>query len=267
MKKSSTLPKKIDVVMLTKNSEEILEKCLDSLYKNVPVKRLIIVDGFSQDRTIDILENYNKEYSNIKIIQDSGTRATARQKGIKAVKTKWFMFLDSDIILCKDWFKKASNYIKENVGMIWGVNIDVVPGLKSELFFRAFKKFSVGYFKIRGGLHDTLLLLDAVKDIKIPSSLHCYEDYYIMQFVINKGYTVAIPDGLYCFHLRPTIDWELREGLKLAFEEIKYGLFKCHRFKCVFYYPFLLFYWVLQKIKRRKSSSKGFSLSYMNAKP
>jgi glycosyltransferase involved in cell wall biosynthesis len=49
----------IDVVILTKNSEHLLEKCLNSLYKNVPVKRLIVVDGFSEDKTLDILERYN----------------------------------------------------------------------------------------------------------------------------------------------------------------------------------------------------------------
>ncbi len=33
------------------------------------------------------------------------------------------MFVDSDVVLCKNWFKKVSRYIREDVGAIWGVDI------------------------------------------------------------------------------------------------------------------------------------------------
>ncbi|MDI6807348.1 MAG: glycosyltransferase family A protein, partial [Candidatus Aenigmarchaeota archaeon] len=92
---------KIDVVILTKDSEWMLEKCLDSIYQNVPVNRLIAVDGLSTDNTLSILHNYGKKYRNVKILADKGTRATARQKGIESIETEWFMFVDSDVVLCK----------------------------------------------------------------------------------------------------------------------------------------------------------------------
>ncbi|MGC8812478.1 MAG: glycosyltransferase family 2 protein [Candidatus Aenigmatarchaeota archaeon] len=246
-------PKRIDAVMLTKNSEEILEKCLDSLFQNVPVNRLIVVDGFSQDRTLDILEKYKNEYSNIRIIQDDGTRATARQKGIEAVKTDWFMFIDSDVVLCKDWFKRATNYIKEDTGIVWGVNIDVIPGLKSETFLKLWKKVAIEAFKIRGGMHDTLIRYDAVKDIKIPEDLHFYEDFYITAFILNKGYKAIIGNDLYCLHFRPQTDWNLKESIKLASAEIRYGLIRFHLFKYAFYFPFFSFYWFLQRLKKGSS--------------
>jgi len=50
----------IDVVMLTKNSEHLLNKCIISIYENVPVKRLIVVDGFSTDNTLKIINEFNK---------------------------------------------------------------------------------------------------------------------------------------------------------------------------------------------------------------
>jgi len=50
----------IDVVMLTKNSEHLLNKCVISIYENVPVKRLIVVDGFSTDNTLKIINEFNK---------------------------------------------------------------------------------------------------------------------------------------------------------------------------------------------------------------
>jgi len=92
----------IDVVMLTRNSECVLNECLMSVYENVPVNRLIIVDRFSADETLKIIERYDKEYGNIVVLLREGTRAMARQEGIEKVVTEWFMFVDSDVVLCKD---------------------------------------------------------------------------------------------------------------------------------------------------------------------
>jgi len=41
----------IDVVMITKNSDFMLKRCIESIYANLPVENLIIVDGFSTDKT------------------------------------------------------------------------------------------------------------------------------------------------------------------------------------------------------------------------
>ena len=100
----------IDVVLITKNSERLLRECLKSIYNNIPVKELIIVDGYSKDRTIKILKEFKDKYNNVKILFDNGNRATARQKGINNVTADWFMFVDSDVVLCSDWYKKAQKY-------------------------------------------------------------------------------------------------------------------------------------------------------------
>ena len=98
----------VDVVLLTKNSEKVLEECLASVYANVPVNQLIVVDGYSNDKTLEILNHYNQKHGNVKVFFDRGTRATAREKGIRQVKTEWFMFVDSDVVVCKDWYPKRS---------------------------------------------------------------------------------------------------------------------------------------------------------------
>ena len=48
----------IDVVMYTLDAEIYLEKCLDSAYREVPVDKVIVVDGGSKDKTLDILNKY-----------------------------------------------------------------------------------------------------------------------------------------------------------------------------------------------------------------
>lgn len=50
------------------------------------------------------------------------------------------------------------------------------------------------WFNLRGGMHDTLIRRELVKDIKIPEQLHAYEDAYIVNQIKKKGYKVVIGD-------------------------------------------------------------------------
>jgi glycosyltransferase involved in cell wall biosynthesis len=122
----------VDVVLLTKNSEHLLCNCLTSIYQNVPVRNLIVIDGFSTDRTLQILEKFNRKYGNVSLVQMDGSRAKARTEGIRRVGTDWFMFVDSDVLLCRDWFKKAQADLAHGVGAVWGLNIDVLPNVKDK---------------------------------------------------------------------------------------------------------------------------------------
>ena len=60
----------VDVVLLTKNSEKVLEKCLESVYQNVPVNQLIVVDGYSTDGTLGILDGFNRKHRNVTVTFD-----------------------------------------------------------------------------------------------------------------------------------------------------------------------------------------------------
>jgi len=112
--------------MITKDSDHLLSRCLHSVYRNIPVHKLIIVDGHSKDNTLKILKEFDRRYGNVEIFFDNGNRATARQKGMQEVETKWFAFVDSDIVLCNGWFKRVRRDIRSNVGAIWGLCIDII---------------------------------------------------------------------------------------------------------------------------------------------
>lgn len=236
----------IDVVMITKNSEFMLERCIESIYSNVPVENLIIIDGFSSDKTLSIINKLNKKYQTIKVFSSNGTRALARETGIQHVKTDWFMFIDSDIVLSKNWFKKAQKQIKDDIGAIWGLNIDVVPGVRDKWFIRL-QSFVANYcFSIRGGTHDTLIRTKIVRDIKIPNYLHMYEDAFIINWIKKKGYRTIIGKGIYCLHYKPSGNWNRKKGLSHAINEVRCGLVYSRAYKFALFYPFFMFFWFLQ---------------------
>ncbi len=211
----------VDVVLLTKNSAETLEKCLESIYQNVPVRQLVAVDGYSTDRTLDILNQFNEKYHNVKVVHDKGTRATARQKGIRQVKTEWFMFVDSDVVLCKNWHQKAMKYTGKDVGAVWG--IEVWSTIQNPAVLKLFLWITRKIFDLRGGTHDTLIRTDLVKDIEIPKTLHVFEDTYIKDWITQKGYKLVACYNPYCLHFRPSNVWTIRGSLNIIADAMRAG--------------------------------------------
>ncbi len=240
------MTQQVDIVMLTKNSEHLLSRCLTSIYRNVPVKNLIVIDGYSTDRTLKILAKFKRKYCNIIVNQMNGSRAKAREKGISQVSTEWFMFVDSDVLLCKDWFKKAQKNLVKDVGVVWGLNIDVIPNIKNKPILKLQCLISRQCFNLRGGMHDTLILKKAVEGIKIPEQLHAYEDAYIMKWIEQQGYKAVVGDDIYCLHYKPPTNWSVQNGIAQAMVEVKCGLIYSHLYAYTFFYPFFMFYWFLQ---------------------
>ncbi len=211
----------VDVVLLTKNSQRRLKECLDSVYQNVPVHDLIVVDGYSTDQTLPILNEFNEKYHNVKIHFDKGNRATGRQKGIELVTTDWFIFVDSDVILCHDWYKKAKAFVNNNVGAVWGT--EVWSTIKNPGILKYFLIVTRRVFEVRGGTHDTLIRTNLVRDIKIPKKLHVFEDAYIKDYVERKGFDVVACYVPFCIHYRPQNVWTFSGSLGLIAEAFKFG--------------------------------------------
>jgi len=236
----------IDVVLLTKNSDHILSKCLSSIYQNVPVKNLIVVDGFSTDKTLQIVNDFNKMHGNIVLFQVDGSRAKARTEGIRRVNTKWFIFVDSDVVLCKEWYIKAQEDLKADVAAVWGLNVDIIPNINDALVVRLQSILARECFELRGGTHDTLILTEAVRDIKIPEHLTTYEDAYIIKYIKEQGYKVAVGSQIYCLHFKSPTSWSAKTGFEQAGTEFKCGLVYMHLYRYMLFYPAFLLNWVFQ---------------------
>jgi glycosyltransferase involved in cell wall biosynthesis len=211
----------VDIVLLTLNSERKLEDCLTSVYANIPVAKLVAVDGGSKDRTLKILAAFNRRYGNVEVIHDKGTRATARQKGIDAVTSEWFVFVDSDVVLCRDWYKKAQQLVANDVGAVWG--IEVWSTLKDPRALKLFLLVTRKIFEYRGGTHDTLVRTRVVRGIKIPGDLHVFEDAYIKEYITGKGYRVVAAYDPYCIHFRPPSVWTFKGSVSIIVDAVRHS--------------------------------------------
>lgn len=89
---------KISVIVPCYNAESYVRGCMDSiLYQTLHEIEIILVDDGSTDRTLEILEEYQKRYNNIKILrQENQGPGIARNQGIMVAIGEYIAFMDVD---------------------------------------------------------------------------------------------------------------------------------------------------------------------------
>lgn len=100
MYQNSTNVEKFDVTLSTLNSAHKLRECLDSIVREIPVGKIIVVDGGSTDETINVL----KEYQDVDLhIRPDLNLGQSREYAFSKVTTEWFAQIDSDVVLREGW--------------------------------------------------------------------------------------------------------------------------------------------------------------------
>jgi glycosyltransferase involved in cell wall biosynthesis len=208
------------------------------------------VDGYSTDKTLEIVKEFNEKFHNITVLKEKGSRGSARQKAISQISTEWFVFVDSDVVLCHNWFQKAQKFMKANVGAIWGVEIWSV--LKNMTVLELFKRVTMKIFGKRGGTHDLLVRTQAVHDIQIPPVLHVYEDAYIKSWIARKDFKVISTYEPYCIHYRPPIVWTIKKSITLVANDLKYAIKYPQLLLSYAFYAIIVLHQSLRRAKKPK---------------
>ncbi len=96
----------LSAVVLSKNSEKKIEKCLLSIAGWAD--EIILVDGGSTDGTIKIAENYKARVYSHKFL---GSFAEERNLGADKASGEWILQLDSDEVVTEDFKKKCDEIL------------------------------------------------------------------------------------------------------------------------------------------------------------
>ncbi len=109
-------PKKISisVIVCAKNEEDNIVQFIPLIAnQNYPNFEIILIDDASSDKTLDIFEEFEKQYANIKIVKVEnneafwGNKKFALTLGIKAATKDYLLFTDADC------YPKSNNWISE----------------------------------------------------------------------------------------------------------------------------------------------------------
>jgi glycosyltransferase involved in cell wall biosynthesis len=194
----------ISIIIPTYNSMPELEKCLSSFKDAFPentIVEIIIVDKNSLDGTIECAKKFN-----CTILTNTISLGSARTMGLKHAKTKVICFIDSDIVLPKNWYNDMFNLLvfSDNVGWIYGRTIDDKEPLKSEKLYKmemeCDSKGRILKLGDRAYTNNTICLRNPLLKANIEN-LNAWEDWVLAQEMMKSGYKILeVP--IICEHLR-----------------------------------------------------------------
>lgn len=100
------------IEILTRNSAQTLERCLESVKD---FEEIIVLDGNSTDSTLEIAKRYNcrvvKQYDTDESSIIIKNYSEVRNKGLKLASYEWFMFIDSDEYLSEEAVKEIRSIV------------------------------------------------------------------------------------------------------------------------------------------------------------
>ena len=164
---------KISIIIPVYNSEQFIDKCLNSIinqtYQNLEI--ICINDG-STDNSLTVLNKYQKKDKRIKIIdkKNAGVSA-ARNDGIKLSTGEYVTFVDIDDWLELDAIEALYNTIKkENVDVVRG-NYCITKNLNNESISNKGKLYNLKNKKIDiSDLKNSKTVIDKI----INGKIQCY---------------------------------------------------------------------------------------------
>ena len=106
---------KISIIIPTINEANNLPLLLSDLSIIQKQGEIIIVDGGSKDKTIDVANIYGAKVYKSK----ERNRGLQLDMGAKEAKGDWFIFLHADIRLTNDWFRKINSVLKGDKNYIY----------------------------------------------------------------------------------------------------------------------------------------------------
>ncbi len=116
---------KVSICITVKNEEKTIIRLLESLiYQTKKPDEIIIVDGGSQDKTVQIIEHYQKKYKNILLLKEKCGIAKGRNLAIEVSKNNIIAQIDAGCIAKKNWLEKIIKPLRHNsVGVSAGFYI------------------------------------------------------------------------------------------------------------------------------------------------
>ncbi len=169
----------VEVIMLTLDAENFLEKCLYTVYREIPVRKLIVCDGGSKDSTHEIFKKFPRV--NLLVKPEIRTTGKAMEYLMSLIETDWFVLIDADIELSHGWYDEMCNHKEE---------FDVLENSKRVLAYHLYREDKIK-------LQSDIRALDLCHLIKKPAveNFHCDDDYMwrftdflLRQVVENSGF-------------------------------------------------------------------------------
>lgn len=224
---------KISVLIPMYNVENYIGKCLKSVvnqsYKNLEI---IVVDDGSKDGSAEIVKQYMQKDNRIKLYSKQNEKSLSKTRNylLKLVKTPYFIFVDSDDCVSKNYVKTLYNNLILN-------NADCSACSFKLLGFPALKIFNKTAIisdddiisnmilsnKIRCVVWNKIFITEKVKDIVFDNTASYGEDFvFCYKYLSNCKKVVYTSKRLYKYRFRKgsTIHQKFNQNYVLFLNEL-----------------------------------------------
>jgi len=99
----------ISVIIPTLNEEHNIGRCIESIRSDRAIHEIIVADGGSSDKTVDIAESHG----GIRVIRTEKGRGTQMNKGAAFAGGDIFLFLHADTYLERGWYNEIMSCLCE----------------------------------------------------------------------------------------------------------------------------------------------------------
>lgn len=107
----------VSINLLTYNGRQYVENCLNSVLRQTyPHIEILVIDNASFDGTVKYLKQVRKETPNLRVIfnQQNIGFAAGHNQGIKESQGEFILCLNQDVVLDKDFVKKAVEILEKD---------------------------------------------------------------------------------------------------------------------------------------------------------
>jgi len=250
-------PKRIpvSVIVCAKNEEDNVAKFIPLLAEqNYPDYEIVLIDDASSDNTLEVFEEFEKTYNNIRLVKVAnneafwGNKKFALTLGIKAARKEYLLFTDADCYpMSKNWITEmSSNFTLQKTIVLGYGAYEKIPKsflnkiIRFETLLTAVQYFSwakIGkpYMGVGRNLaykREEFFKVDGYRDhLKIRSG---DDDLFINQVAHKKNTTICIAPESFTYSKPKTSfkDWFAQKRRHVAtaehykiFDRTQLGLF------------------------------------------
>lgn len=161
----------VTIIIVTYNAEKYIGDVLESLTTRINEQtEVIIIDGLSNDNTVNIINKYNKYISKVISEKDSGIY-DAMNKGVSMASGKFILFLGADDQLVIN-IQELSGLLIDNKTIYYG---DVILSPSNKIYGG---KFNTAKLLNRNICHQSIFYPKAVfEEYRFDANYKLMEDY------------------------------------------------------------------------------------------